>query len=136
MTAEDLEAFVEYDDFRNYARERLAPAVFDHLDAGAGTNWTRDENRRAYDRFVIRKRLMVDVADTDLSVTVLGDRLELPVMLAPSAFHKFVHPDGELASGAAAKGCRHRAGALDAVLDIVGGCRGDRPPVLAPAPDP
>ena len=103
MTAEDLEAFVEYDDFRNYARERLAPAVFDHLDAGAGTNWTRDENRRAYDRFVIRKRLMVDVADTDLSVTVLGDCLELPVMLAPSAFHKFVHPDGELASGAAAR---------------------------------
>jgi 4-hydroxymandelate oxidase len=104
VTTTDLDRFAEFADFEAYAKKTLPPAAFDHLAAGAGRNWTRDENRRAYDRWVIRKRLMVDVADTDLSVTVLGDRIELPVMLAPSAFHKFAHPDGEHASaGAAAK---------------------------------
>ena len=104
MTTAHLDRFVEFADFEAYARETLPPAAFDHLAAGAGANWTRDENRRAYDRWVIRKRLMADVADTDLSVTVLGDRIDLPIMLAPSAFHKFAHPDGEHGSaGAAAK---------------------------------
>ncbi|UUY02393.1 alpha-hydroxy-acid oxidizing protein [Svornostia abyssi] len=99
----DLTRFAEYDDFMAYAEATLPQPTFNHLNAGALTNWTRDENRRAYDRWVIRKRLLVDVSDTDLSTTVLGTRVEMPVLLAPSAFHKFVHPDGELATARAAK---------------------------------
>ncbi len=98
----ELDGFQEFEDFEAHAESILAAPVFNHLNAGAGRNWTRDENRRAYDRWLIRKRLMVDVSTVDLSVEVVGQRLEVPIMLAPSAFHKLVHPDGELASAGAA----------------------------------
>ncbi len=98
----DLDRLAEYEDFLEHAQRTLPPAVFDHLNAGAGRNWTRDENRRAYDRWLIRKQLMVDVAELDLTTSVCDAELSMPIMLAPSAFHKLVHPDGELASAAAA----------------------------------
>lgn len=98
----ELDAYQEFEDFEAHAEATLAAPIFNHLNAGAGRNWTRDENRRAYDRWLIRKKLMRDVSAVDLSVTVVGQRLEIPIMLAPSAFHKLVHPDGELASAGAA----------------------------------
>lgn len=98
----ELDGFEEFEDFEAHAEATLASPIFNHLNAGAGRNWTRDENRRAYDRWLIRKRVMRDVSEVDLSVTVVGQQLEVPIMLAPSAFHKVVHPDGELASASAA----------------------------------
>lgn len=95
--------FAEFEDFEAHARDTLAKAIFEHLNAGAGRNWTRDENRRAYDRWLLRKRLLVDVSDVDLSTTVAGRELAFPLMLAPSAFHKLIHPDGEIASAKAAR---------------------------------
>lgn len=100
----DLDELTCYEDFHAYAKDRLPRAIYDHLSSGAMTNWTRDENRRAYDRWVFSKRLMRDVSDPDTSTTVLGTELELPIVLAPSAFHRMVHPDGELATAAAASG--------------------------------
>jgi 4-hydroxymandelate oxidase len=98
----DLDGFAEYADFEAYARERLDPAIYDHLAAGAHTNWTRDENRRAYDRWVFHKRLMCPVADPELATEIVAAKLDFPVMLAPSAFHKLVHPEGEVATARAA----------------------------------
>ena len=98
----ELDGFEEFEDFEAYARATLASPIFSHLNAGAGRNWTRDENRRAYDRWLIRKRVMRDVSAVDLSVTVVGQRLAVPILLAPSAFHKVVHPAGELGSAGAA----------------------------------
>jgi (S)-2-hydroxy-acid oxidase len=99
----DLDGFAEFADFEAYAREHLDPAIFDHLNAGAHTNWTRDENRRAYDRWVFHKRLMYPVADPVLETEVVAAKLDFPLMLAPSAFHKLVHPEGEAATARAAK---------------------------------
>lgn len=99
----DLNELAEYEDFHALAKENLPKPIYDHLAAGAMTNWTRDENRRAYDRWVFDKRLMRNVSDPDLSTSVMGTELDLPVMLAPSAFHRMVHPEGELATAKAAK---------------------------------
>src|SRR5262249_54485414 len=102
-SATELDGFAEYEDFERHARETLARGIYDHLAAGALSNWTRDENRRAFDRWVFDKRLMRPVANTDLSTSIVGAELAFPVMLAPSAFHRMVHPDGEIATGRAAK---------------------------------
>lgn len=99
----NLEDFAEYADFEAYARENMPPAHYHHLASGAINNWTRDENRRAYDRWVFRKRIMLDVSEIDLSTEVVGTPMAIPVGLAPSAFHKLAHPEGELASARAAK---------------------------------
>ena len=63
---------------------------------------TLRENRAAWDRLRLYYRVLVDVAERDLSTTVLGHRLSMPVIAAPTAFHRLAHPDGERAT---ARGC-------------------------------
>ena len=63
---------------------------------------TLRENRAAWDRLRLYYRVLIDVAVRDLSTTVLGQRMALPILAAPTAFHCLAHPDGERAT---ARGC-------------------------------
>ena len=93
---------VGIDDFERHARDRLPQMVYDYYAGGAGEEWTLRENVRAFDRWVLRPRVLVDVAKVDLSTTVLGQPLPFPIMLAPTAFQRLAHPEGELATARAA----------------------------------
>jgi L-lactate dehydrogenase (cytochrome) len=77
---------------------RAANYVF----AGAGSEDTRDANREAFRRHRIVPRMLRDVAQRDLSTTVLGTTMPAPLMLAPIGVQKVVHEDGELATARAA----------------------------------
>jgi 4-hydroxymandelate oxidase len=92
------------EDFEAAARERLPGMVYDYYAGGAGEEWTLRENRRAFDRWTIRPRVLVDVSKVDASAAVLGEPTSFPIMLAPTAFHRMAHPDGELAVARAAGG--------------------------------
>ena len=59
---------------------------------------TTRRNRSALDALALRPRFLRDVGDIDLSTTVLGTQISLPVMIAPVGGHKLAHPDGELAT--------------------------------------
>jgi 4-hydroxymandelate oxidase len=96
------------DDLEPLARERLDRSVFDYITGGAEDEWTLRENRAAFVRWVLRPRVLVDMARVDLGTTVLGTTLALPVLCAPTALHRLCHPDGELASARAA----HAAGTI------------------------
>jgi 4-hydroxymandelate oxidase len=89
-------------DLEAAARARMDPAAYDYFAGGADAELTLADNRRAFDRFVLRPRVLVGVDAVDTSTTVLGARLALPVVLAPTAFNKLAHPDGELAAVRAA----------------------------------
>jgi L-lactate dehydrogenase (cytochrome) len=78
--------------------ERAANYVF----AGAGGEDTMDANREAFRRRRIVPRMLRDVAERDLSTTVLGTAMPAPLLLAPIGVQKVVHPDGELATARAA----------------------------------
>jgi len=93
-------------DYERAAEERLDPATFDYIAGGAGDEWTMRENLAAFERFVLRPRMLVDVSEVTAATTVLGTKSALPVLVAPTAFQRIVHPDGELAMarGAAAAG--------------------------------
>ncbi len=78
--------------------ERAAAYVF----AGAGSEDTMRANLEAFRRWRIVPRMMRDVAERDLSRTVLGTAMPAPVMLAPIGIHKIVHEDGEPATARAA----------------------------------
>jgi (S)-2-hydroxy-acid oxidase len=89
-------------DFEKLARERMDPAAYDYYAGGANDERTVADNLRAFDRWVIRPRMLVGVGEADTSTTVLGLPLTLPVALAPTAFNRLGHPDGELAAARAA----------------------------------
>src|SRR6185295_8540875 len=78
--------------------ERAAGYVF----AGAGGETTMDANREAFARRRIVPRMLRDVAERDLSTSVLGTAMPAPLMLAPIGVQKIVHEDGELATARAA----------------------------------
>lgn len=97
----DTPTFVTVDDFEPVARELLPKDVYDYFAGGAGDEWTLRENRAAFDRWVIRPRMLAGVAERDLSTEVLGTRVAFPVLVAPWAYQRLAHPDGELATARA-----------------------------------
>ena len=90
------------DDFEALARERLPAMAYDYYASGAHDEVTLRENRAAFARLALRYRVLVDVSRRDLATTVLGRRIAMPVLIAPTAFHRMAHPDGEVATARAA----------------------------------
>jgi isopentenyl diphosphate isomerase/L-lactate dehydrogenase-like FMN-dependent dehydrogenase len=103
--------FLTVDDYEPAAREVLAPDVFDYFAGGAGDERTLSENRRAFDRWSIRPRMLTGAYPPDPSTEVLGTRISFPVLIAPWAYQPMAHPDGETATARAAA----RAGTIMAV---------------------
>lgn len=85
------------------AREALEPASYDYIAGGAEDEASLRRNRGAFDRWALRPRVLVDVSQRDLTTTVLGTEVSLPVLVAPTAFHRLVHEDGEAATARGAQ---------------------------------
>jgi isopentenyl diphosphate isomerase/L-lactate dehydrogenase-like FMN-dependent dehydrogenase len=88
--------------YESLAREKLSQEVYEFVAGGAEEEVTLRENRAALQRIQLRPRVLVDVSHIDASTTVLGERVALPVLLAPAGGQQLLHPDGELASARAA----------------------------------
>src|SRR5690606_15747968 len=88
-------------DVRERARW-LPRAVFDAIDGGAGEELTLRANTAAFDDIWFRPRSLVDVGTCDLSTTVLGRRVEMPLLLAPCGMARVAHSQAELAVARAA----------------------------------
>lgn len=84
-------------------RESLPPDAYDYYRGGAEDEVTLRANRAAFGRWLLRPRRLVDVSSPDPSVEVLGDRIDSPVGIAPTAFQRLAHPGGELATAQAAR---------------------------------
>ncbi|HUP23921.1 MAG TPA: alpha-hydroxy acid oxidase [Thermoanaerobaculia bacterium] len=84
------------------ARGKLPSAVHDYYAGGAHDELTLRENRAAYERRRLHYHVLRDVAQRELSTELLGSRLALPVVIAPTAFHRLAHEQGELATVRAA----------------------------------
>jgi 4-hydroxymandelate oxidase len=98
----DLRGYLRIDDFEVAARELLPQMVFDYYAGGAGDELTLEENRRAFDRWLIRPRVLVGVSDPDPATSVLGEQIPFPIVLAPTAMQAMAHPGGEVATARAA----------------------------------
>ena len=84
------------------AKRRLPQMVFDYIDGGAEREWTLKENCRAFEDVMFRPRSAVATATCDLSTTVLGLPVNLPVILAPVGSSRMFYPRGEEAAARAA----------------------------------
>jgi 4-hydroxymandelate oxidase len=92
-------------EFEDVAKERLPKEEYDYIAGGATDEISVDRNRRAYASWALRPRVLRDVSVLDLSTTVLGTKVNLPVLIAPCGAHKRAHPEGELATYRAAAAC-------------------------------
>jgi isopentenyl diphosphate isomerase/L-lactate dehydrogenase-like FMN-dependent dehydrogenase len=93
---------INVSDFEAIARTRMEPAAYDYFAGGANDERTVADNLRAFERWVIRPRVLAGVREVETRTTLLGLPLTLPVALAPTAFNRLGHPDGELAAARAA----------------------------------
>ncbi|MGP4109743.1 alpha-hydroxy acid oxidase [Streptomyces sp. 4N509B] len=84
------------------ARAALDPVHYDYYAGGAGEERALAENEAAFGRLALLPRVLRGDAARDLAVELPGGRPALPVLLAPTAFHRLAHPDGEAATARAA----------------------------------
>ncbi|EEC07769.1 glycolate oxidase, putative [Ixodes scapularis] len=95
---------VTVDDIRRLGIANLDPIPEDYYDSGADQEQTLRENRLAYLRLRLRPKQLNNVATREKAVTLLKDqKLSMPIGIAPTAFQKMAHPDGEMATARAAQ---------------------------------
>jgi lactate 2-monooxygenase len=90
------------EELQERAREVLSPQAFGYVAGSAGAELTARANLQAFERWQIVPRMLRDVAERDLSTTILGTPMPAPVLLAPVGVQSIVHPQAELAVGRAA----------------------------------
>ena len=97
---------VDFDALEEKARAKLPPGAYAFAAAGADDEITLAENLAAWRRLRLRPHMLNDITRIDTGVTVLGARLDTPIMVAPFGRHMLFHPEGERATarGAAAAG--------------------------------
>jgi 4-hydroxymandelate oxidase len=100
------------------ARQRLSSMAYDYYAGGACDEQTLQENVSAWSRFALHYRVLVDVASRDASTSVLGAPVSMPILIAPTAFHKLACPEGELATARAAA----RAGSIMVLSSLSNTC--------------
>jgi 4-hydroxymandelate oxidase len=86
---------VTLNDYDPCARAVLPHMVYEYIAGGAGDEITLRANRESFDRIRLRPRVLVDVSSIDTRITLFGHELASPVLLAPCAYMKLIHPDGE-----------------------------------------
>jgi 4-hydroxymandelate oxidase len=97
--------FTALDEIRESALRTLSRAVADFLEGGAGTESTLRANRAAFERRVIRPRLMSGVSNPSTETTFLGIPLSTPLLTAPFGGDGLFHPEGQLAVARAGETC-------------------------------
>lgn len=107
---------VTLDDYRTAAQALVDPAAWGYIEGGSGAETTLRESEAAYRRYRLRPRVLVDVSHCDLRTTLLGSPVELPVAIAPMAYHGLVNPEAEPGTVRAAAA----AGALTVVSTFSG----------------
>jgi isopentenyl diphosphate isomerase/L-lactate dehydrogenase-like FMN-dependent dehydrogenase len=98
----DKRELVSLFDYETAARTKLPQTAGDYYASGASDEITLRENHAAYDRIKLRPRVLIDISKRDLTTTVLGEEISMPIMVSPTAFHCMAHPEGEVATARAA----------------------------------
>jgi len=104
-------------DFREAARRRLPPFLFDYVDGGAFSEETMEANRAALKTVRPRQRVLRDVSALSLETRILGETMDMPVMLAPIGLGGMMRRRGELQVARAA-----RAANVPYILSTVSVC--------------
>src|SRR6266508_3047651 len=109
---------INIEDLRRAAKRRLPRVVFDYIDGGAEDEQTLRANCQAFEEVTFRPRCAVATPACELSVSVLGASLSMPLILAPVGSSRLMYPRGEEAAAGAAG-----AAGIAYALSTLSGCR-------------
>src|SRR5215472_5267876 len=98
-----MRAMTCIDDLRQQARRKVPRAFFEYAEAGSYSQATLRANREDLERIKLRQRVLVDVSQRDLTTTILGEPVSLPLALAPIGLCGMIHGDGEILACRAAQ---------------------------------
>ena len=98
----NIQACYNFHDFRRLAKRRLPKPIFDYIDGGADDEATYRRNTDAFDTCDLVPNVLRGVSEIDMSVTVMGQKLAMPVYCSPTALQRLFHHQGERAVAAAA----------------------------------
>ena len=91
-----------FNDFRELARRRLPSPIFHYIDGAADDETTYDRNTKSFEECDLIPNVLRGVENIDMSVTVMGQKLDMPIYCSPTALQRVFHHSGEYAVAAAA----------------------------------
>ena len=97
-----LDDLVNVFEFEPVCKARVLKSSYDYVAGGADGEWSLRHNREAFEKIVFRPRMLVNTSNLDLSTTLFGTKIDFPILIAPTAGHGQLTPDGELATARAA----------------------------------
>ncbi|MGR9107835.1 MAG: alpha-hydroxy acid oxidase [Gammaproteobacteria bacterium] len=89
-------------EYEALAKTNLSEMAWAYFAGGAGDEVTLAENRTAFSRYTLHPRVLVDLSERQLATDIIGHRLSMPILIAPTAFQCLAHEEGELATARAA----------------------------------
>jgi len=98
-----LKSCYNFEDFRKLAKKRLPAPIFHYIDGGADDETTLKRNTNSFDDCDLIPNILRSVGEPDLSTTVFGRKIDMPIFLSPTAMQSLYHPDGDKASARAAE---------------------------------
>ena len=85
-------------DFEPLAKINMSHTAYEYVASGAADELTMRWNRQAFDTLKLNPSVLTDVSKIDTSISLFGHQIPYPILIAPTAFHKAMHPEGELAT--------------------------------------
>ena len=92
-----------FDDFRKLAKKKLPAPIFHYIDGGADDETTLRRNTDSFLNCDLVPNILASVGQPDLSTTVLGTKIDMPLFLSPTAMQRLYHHEGDKASARAAE---------------------------------
>src|SRR5947209_19969823 len=97
-----LDPLLNVADYARAARAKLPQEVCDYYDGGALDEITLRENTAGWERLKLYYKVLAEVGPREMSTTVLGQSISMPICVAPTAFHRLACDEGEVAAAKAA----------------------------------
>ena len=98
-----MQPIVEISDLKRLARARVPRMFFDYADSGSWTESTYRANEEDFAKIKLRQRVLVDMSDRVLESTMIGEKVAMPVALAPTGLTGMQYADGEMLAAQAAE---------------------------------
>ncbi len=98
-----MSLYLTIDDLKQQARRRVPTMFFDYADSGGWTESTYRANEEDFQKIKFRQRVLVDMDNRTLETTMIGEKVSMPVALAPTGSTGMQHADGEMLAAQAAE---------------------------------